>query len=325
MKITDANERANKGYDDKKEFICVCCGKPVLLTKFASAKTAKCPECKSTGRQANPDLVPIKQPKEKIEISGDTKTLPCVKCGKMTEVSKFMSASKVLCEDCKEYSSNDAPVMRLKVDVTKVNKDTMPTIEDYNILPSNIANPNLRNVTCPACGEPHMRILGIMDYSSFGLIIHYQCNKCRLLTSVSEQCKFRCHPHKIGRLYDYSGHDIEDLLGTITSTRVHNTLDKLYNIIREHNIEIEGIELPPYLYEEERPVPVGFVIPREDKDIKTIEDMIQVLDKSARSGTDVDMPEGSRYITISDTLAKQLSDKLKKLFVIEDNGDGVQV
>ena len=166
-----------------------------------------------------------------------------------------------------------------------------------------------------------MRILNILDYSDHGLIIHYQCNRCKLLVSVSEQCNSKCKTQKLGSLYDYSGHEIEDLMNSITSTRVHGTLDKLYKIIRKHNIEIEGIELPPYKYQEEKPVPVGFTIPRGDKDIKTIEDMIEVLDKSIRSGADVDMPEGTRYITISDTLAKQLSSRLKKLFTVEGNGD----
>lgn len=320
MKITDANERANKGYDDKKEFSCVCCGKKIMLTKFASAKTAKCPECKSAGKQVDPNLVPTPVQSSKPEISGNTKTLPCIQCGTMVEVSKFMSANKVLCDNCKGISSNTEP-LKLKVDVSKVNTDTMPTIEDYNVLPSIIANKNLRDITCPACGEQHMRIINILDYSSFGLIIHYQCSKCKLLVNISEQCKIRCKTQKPGYLYDYSGRVIEELMSTLTSTRVHGTLDKLYSIIKEHNIEIEGIKLPPYLFQEDRPVPVGFTIPRGDMDIKTIEDMINVLDKSIRSGDAVDMPEGARYITISDTLAKQLSERLKKLFTNEGNGD----
>ena len=318
MKVTDINERTNKGYDDKKEFTCVCCGKTVLLTKFASAKTAKCPECKSAGKQANPNLVPTTSSKDKVEISGNTKTLPCIECGTMVEVSKFMSANKVLCNNCK---GNNIVSSKLKIDISKVNMDTMPTIEDYNVLPSNIANKRLREVVCPACGESHMRILNILDYSSFGLIIHYQCNRCKLLVSVSEQCKFRCKTQKLGYMYDYSGHEIEDLMSNITNTRIHGTLDKLYSIIKEHNIPIEGIKLPPYLYEEDKPVPVGFTIPRGDMDIKTIQDMIEILDKSPRDGDAVDMPEGARYITISDTLAKQMSSKLKKLFTNEGNGD----
>ena len=312
MKVTDANERASKGYDDKKEFTCVCCGKPVLLTKFASAKTAKCPECKSAGRQINPDLVPTNIKKPRAEISGNTKTLPCTKCGTMVEVSKFMSAAKVLCDDCKGDNSGGY-TQRLKIDVSKIDRNTMPTIEDYNVLPSNIANKKLRDVVCPACGEPHMRIIQIMDYSVFGLIIHYQCNKCKLLVSVSEQCKFKCKTQKIGHMYDYSGHDIDDLLDAITSTRLHGTLDKLYTIIKEHNIPLEGIELPPYLYAEDKPVPVGFTIPRGDKDIKAVEDTIKLLECLQQDLCDVDM---NKYDI------KHSIDALKKLFTAEGNCDG---
>lgn len=320
MKVTDVNERASKGYDDKKEFTCVCCGKKIMLTKFASAKTAKCPECKSAGRQANPEFAPVQTPKAtKSQISGDTKTLPCTRCGTMVEVSKFMSAAKVLCDDCKGDGAGMVP--RLKIDVSRINRDTMPAIEDYNVLPSNIANKKLRDVVCPACGEPHMRIINIMDYSIFGLIIEYQCNKCKLLVNVSEQCKFKCKTRKMGYMYDYSGHAIEDMMDGIVSTRLHGTLDKLYGIIKEHNISLEGIEFPPYLFEQDKPVPVGFVIPKGDMDIKAIEDTINMLDNSVRNGDDVDMPEGARYITISDTLAKQLSSRLKKLFTAEGNGD----
>ena len=278
MKVTDMNERANKGYDDKKLFTCVCCGKEVLLTKFASAKTAKCPECKSAGKQANPNLVPTLTPKkQQAEVSGNTKTLPCTRCGTMTEVSKFMSAAKVLCDSCKGSSSDNTAPVKLKVDISKIDRDTMPTVEDYNILPSNIANRNLREVKCPACGKEHMRIINIIDYSTFGLIIHYQCNKCKVLVSVSEQCKTRCRTQKLGHLYDYSGHDIEDLMTAVESTRLHGTLERLYNIVKEHNIPVEGIELPPYKYQEDKPVPVGFVIPPEDRWVKTIEDTINFL------------------------------------------------
>lgn len=311
MKVTDANERASKGYDDKKEFTCVCCGKKVMLTKFASAKTAKCPECKSAGKQTNPDLVPTKQVKEKAEISGNTKTLPCVKCGTMVEVSKFMSAAKVLCDNCKDGGVIPS---KIKIDVSKVNRDTMPTIEDYNVLPSNIANKKLRDVTCPACGESHMRIVNIMDYSSFGLIIEYQCNSCKLLMTVSEQCKFRCKTRKMGHLYDYSGRAIEDMIDGMKSTRLYGTLDKLYSVIKEHNIPLEGIEFPPYLFEQDKPVPVGFTIPKGDRDIKAIEDAIQLLKDLQDRAMDPQDPD-------FDNVTKKIS-ALEKLFTMEGNGDG---
>lgn len=310
MKITDANERASKGYDDKKEFTCVCCGKKVLLTKFASAKTAKCQECKSTGKQINPELIPTQAVKTKSEIYGNTKILPCTKCGTMVEVSKFMSAAKVLCEHCKndEYRPS-----KINVDISKIDRDTMPTIEDYNVLPSNIANKRLRDVVCPACGEHHMRIINIMDYSAFGLVIEYQCNKCKLLVNVSEQCKFRCKTRKIGRLYDYSGHEIEDMVDGIESTRLYGTINRLYDIIKEHDIKLEGIELPPYLYAEDKPVPIGFVIPSGDRDIKAVQDTIQLLKDLQHDLGEADMHQND----ISNCIVA-----LQKLFTVEGNGNG---
>lgn len=313
MKITDTSERTNKGYDDKKEFTCVCCGKTVLLTKFASAKTAKCPECKSAGKNINPDLVPASTPKkQQAEISGNTKTLPCVKCGAMVEVSKFMSAAKVVCDDCK----GDGYIVpsKLKIDISKVDRDKIPSIEEYNAMPSNISNKKLRSVTCPACGEPHMRVLNVLDFSKSGLIVAYQCDNCKLLMNVSEQCYHRCKVYKPGHFIDYSGHDMIGIMTTMEHTRAYGIINRLYDIIKEHNIPIEGIELPPYVYAEQKPVPIGFTISNEDKWIKAVDDIIHLLDDSKRQGDDVDMPEGSRYITISDTLAKQLSNRLKELF-----------
>ena len=152
-----------------------------------------------------------------------------------------------------------------------------------------------------------MRILNILDYSDKGLIIHYQCNRCKLLLSVSEQCSTRCATHKAGIIYDYSGRAIEDLISSISSTRIHGTIDKLYSIIKEHNINIEGIELPPYLYAEDKPVPVGFTIPRGDKDIKAIENTIKLLE---RFQDFEDLPNEEIATTV---LA------LKKLFTVEGN------
>ena len=115
-------------------------------------------------------------------------------------------------------------------------------------------------------------------------------------------------------MYDYSGHDIDDLLDAITSTRLHGTLDKLYTIIKEHNIPLEGIELPPYLYAEDKPVPVGFTIPRGDKDIKAVEDAIKLLkdiQDRMMDPQDVDFDNVTQKITA-----------LEKLFTVEGNGDG---
>ena len=40
----------------------------------------------------------------------------------------------------------------------------------------------------------------------------------------------------------------------------------------------------------------------------------ELLDNAKRYGTEKDEPEGSRYIQISDTLARQLSEDLKRIW-----------
>lgn len=43
-----------------------------------------------------------------------------------------------------------------------------------------------------------------------------------------------------------------------------------------------------------------------------IEDVIRVLRNAVRQGDEKDEPEGSRYITISETLAEQMADCLER-------------
>mgnify|MGYP006991665260 CR=1 FL=1 len=52
-----------------------------------------------------------------------------------------------------------------------------------------IANRRLREVECPACGYKYMKPLNVIDWSQFGLIVHYQCQECYLTMNISEQCK----------------------------------------------------------------------------------------------------------------------------------------
>lgn len=50
-----------------------------------------------------------------------------------------------------------------------------------------------------------------------------------------------------------------------------------------------------------------------------IKEVIRMLDTAERLGSDTDEPEGNRYIQISDTLAKKLSDDLKQRFKFLDD------
>lgn len=311
-----------ESYKETKVCKCTSCGVDVTVTKFASAAKVLCPDCKKSGKQPNASIL-ANIPTKKIEPrskygGGDTKVLPCIKCGKEVTVTKFASAAKVLCDECKGESGGYAqrgeivtnPIINLK----KLDRSVVPTLEEYSVTPALFNNRALRKVKCPACGHDQMKILKVLDWSIFGLIIHYQCPTCKLLMSVSEQTKRMVHYRNDGDMFDYSGESIGSGISAVQGSRMSMSVMKLMKILKEHNIEVEGDEIPPYLYEETRPVPVGYCIPKDDKAIKTIDDTIKMLENTARQGSLIDTPEGSRYIQISDTLAKQMTERLKELF-----------
>jgi len=47
--------------------------------------------------------------------------------------------------------------------------------------------------------------------------------------------------------------------------------------------------------------------------ITILNELLQVLEGAIRQGTDNDIPEGSRYVQISDTLIKELCTKIRFL------------
>jgi DNA-directed RNA polymerase subunit M/transcription elongation factor TFIIS len=302
----------DKGYKDTKEFICTGCGKTIVLTKFASQKTCKCDECKANNVPTNPDIVAealkTNPPKERKKSSGgDTKTLPCVECGEMVEVSKFMSAQKVLCDKCKGTSASShvaSSNARLHVDKSKLKNVKIPPLEEYEMNGGMIANKRLREVVCPACGHEHMKPLMIADWSQFGLIVHYQCPECLLLMNISEQCKHRMKIYRPSQQFDYTGRQVREIIiGHSEHTRMGNILNTLIKVCEEHDINIDeifdkfGDTVPPYRFENEKPVPRGFVVPPEDKWISTVHQAKEFL--NANMG--------------DDTTATQIADKLNDL------------
>jgi DNA-directed RNA polymerase subunit M/transcription elongation factor TFIIS len=318
----------NKGYKDTKEFICTGCRKKIILTKFASQKTCKCDECKANNVPTNPDIVAealkTNPPKErKKSDGGDTKTLPCIECGTMVEVSKFMSAQKVLCDKCKGVSTSSSHIVssnaKLQVDKSKFSKMKIAPLEEYEMNGGIIANKRLREVICPACGHEHMKPLMIADWSQFGLIIHYQCPECLLLMNLSEQCRHEMKIYKAHQSFDYTGNQVTELINNMKHTRMSNVLGMLIKVCEDNNIDIESIFnefgdiVPPYRFENEKPVQRGFVVPPEDKWISVVHQTKELLMNANRIGNEKDNPEGSRYIQISDTLATQIADKLNEL------------
>ena len=330
-----------ESYKETKPYMCVCCGKMVTLTKFASAKTAKCQECKESGAQIKQELVDkataMNPTRSKLRAeafaqntigNGKTKICKCVKCGVDTEVSKFMSADKVLCPDCKGTSAPKeikGLAQRIVPDMSKLDRSKILPVEEYETNEVCIKNPRLRSVRCPACGHEYIKPNMVIDWSQFGLIISYQCPKCLLTMTISEQCDRVIKYHSPGIQFDYTGHQIE-AVGTSwkDQSRLVNIIRKLIKILDEHNIKIDDDEIVPYRWKNQKPVPIGFEIPKSDRFLQKMQGLFDLLDKSERMGSSVDMPEGSRYIQLSDTLAKKLSTELKQVMKEDSNGTNIE-
>lgn len=302
----------DKGYKDTKEFICTGCGKKIILTKFASQKTCRCDDCKTNNIPVNPDIVSealkSNPPKErKKSDSGSTKILPCIKCGTMTEVSKFMSASKVLCDNCKGTSVGNI-VRKLEVDKSKLGLVNIAPMEEYEINDGVIANRRLREIKCPKCGHEYMKPLSILDWSQFGLIVHYQCQECYLLMNISEQCKRQVKIYSTGKRFDYTGRQIKELgMNYVDSSRLANALITIIQKCEENNIDIDDMlkefsdTVPPYRFKEERPVDSGFEIPQEDIWIDAVHSAYELLKNASCDGN------------IDSNKSKAIADKLNRL------------
>lgn len=314
----------DKGYKDTKEFTCVGCGKKIILTKFASQKTCKCDECKANNVPINPDIVAealkINPPKERKKSSeGETKICSCIKCGKMVEVTKFATPSKVLCDECKGTSSGKA-VGTVKVDKSRLPMVNIAPIEEYEANVGIIKNERLRKVKCPACGHEYMKPLMIIDWSQFGLVIDYQCQFCYAKMFISEQCTGPTKIYKPGKRFDYAGNQIRGMAaGFAESTRMGNALKTIIGICDEHNINLDSFldefkdTVPPYKWNNEKPVPTGFVIPPEDKFMSVVKQAVDIL-KSPLDATSDD------YISISSEDARLVVDKLNNLLKGDSNG-----
>lgn len=313
-----------ESYKETKVCPCVCCGKDVTVTKFASAAKVMCDECKTSGATPNPELVAsaakAKRTASRSAYGSDTKVCKCIKCGRDVTVTKFASAAKVICDECRGVNSDDGTISGVnevnyqpKINLGKIDRTVIPDIKEYTVTPALFNNAALRHVKCPACGHDDMKILKVFDWSVFGLIIHYQCPKCKLLMSVSEQTKHMVRYRTDVDQFDYSGEAISAGISATAGARMSMACMKLIKLCQDNNITIEGDELPPYLFDEDRPVPVGYRIPNGDTTIKAIDDAIKLLMDTPREGTLLDTPEGSRYITISDTKAKAIVAALKGL------------
>lgn len=309
------------GYKEMKDFICTGCGKTIRLTKFASQKTCRCEKCKELGIPINPDIVaqavqknPAK-PRKVAQNSGTTKECECINCGKMVVVSKFMSAKKVLCDACKGVAvpetSYDAP--HLKPDMSKLDRSKLASMEEYEMNDGIIENRRLREVPCPSCGHNYMKPLMIVDWSPFGLVIDYQCQDCYTKVTVSEQCKHRMKVYNPGKQFDYTGMEVKELgLKWKDSSRMANALCILIDHCEKNNIDIDEIlkefhdSIPPYKWNNDKPVSRGFTIPPEDKWVSTVQTAIDWIDNNTQEPVDIaDRLRGLLKEETNDSDAKQ--------------------
>ena len=307
----------DKGYKDTKEFTCTGCGKKIILTKFASQKTCKCDECKANNVPINPQIVEeaLKNngPKVRQKSEGATKICNCINCGKPTEVSKFMSASKVLCDACKGTAVATDKYPQMKIDSSKFGSIKLAPIEEYEMNEGVIANPRMKNVVCPSCGHQYMKPLMIIDWSQFGLIVHYQCTECYTTSVVSEQSRSLFKRYTPGKQFDYTGVQVKDLgMSWRDNSRIANALCILIEKCEQNNINIDEVfgefsqTVPPYRNLNDRPVPSGFVIPEVDKWIYAVDEAQKLISSNAES-----LGENANII----------ADKLKELLKGDDKNE----
>ena len=310
-----------ESYKETKPFICTGCGKTIILTKFASQKTCKCDECKANNVPINPDIVAEalakNPPKERKKSDGSaTKICKCINCGDDVEVTKFMSASKVLCNKCKgvSVSSGTSNRAEFKVDKSKFKNIKMPPIEEYEMNGGMIANKRLQKVICPACGHEYMKPIMIIDWSPFGLVIQYQCPDCMTTINLSEQTRVPIKIHTPAIQFDYTGRQIKELSTSLQeSSRLANAMCILIAKCEENDINIDEVfknfneTIPPYKWINDRPVEKGFVIPEEDAWIHTVHQAYELL----KNAKEVEGEDG--YVQISSSQATEIADKLNKL------------
>ena len=310
----------DNGYKDMKEFTCTGCGKKIMLTKFASQKTCKCDECKENNVPVNLDIVAgalkTNPPRERKKTDGGaTKIRPCIKCGKETEVSKFMSDQKVLCDECKGTTS--AKVVnagKLQVDRSKLGSINLAPIEEYEVNEGVIANKGLREVCCPSCGHKYMKPLMIVDWSQFGMIVSYQCQECYTTMTISEQSRSPIKIYSLGKRFDYTGTEVRTLgMSYRDSSRLANALCILIDKCEENNINIDEVfkefaeSVPPYKYHNDKPCEKGFVIPEEDIWMDTVNKAYGLFKNAQKADTESD------YVQVRSDDASKIADKLIKL------------
>lgn len=247
---------------DTKICKCICCGTDVEVTKFASPLKTKCKSCKDSGEHENPQFITeievelqesASKKKSKTEVvDGNKKLSKCIHCGKDVWITKFGSHAKTVCDDCggshhTPKSSTNTVDRAFNIDLSKIDKSSLPSLDDLSVIPETIANKRLREVKCPACGHEYMRIIKITD-GYRGLVIHYQCDNCYTYSVVSEQSKHRIVSTNGIEVFNYRGDQIMEMVSNMHDTQYKNVIEHLISILNDNNINIDGIHIPEYIY-----------------------------------------------------------------------------
>lgn len=101
----DAEVDVQKEGDEVKACPCRVCKRPVIVTRFAAPAKVACSDHKD--RHAKTDAVHTLDKSKELHILTDkpedeTKVVPCRHCGRPCRVTRFASAAKVACLDCRK-------------------------------------------------------------------------------------------------------------------------------------------------------------------------------------------------------------------------------
>jgi len=243
-----------------KQAICICCGKDIEVSLFMSFVKAKCDRCKEAKASVidehmvrAQELQAASKGKRKttttINEGGNTKESVCIECGATCEIGKFSSHKTAKCQDCKgSTTTGSTGPVNVTVNMAKLDRSKIPSIEQLRISPIIIKNVRLQNPDCPAC-ETKMDPLNVMEASLWGLAITYQCPRCFGAMSFSEQTRHKIRPNPNGTWFSYTGREIKGMIPTKDETIVENTIQHLLDLLEERGMpieDIEGIKLPPW-------------------------------------------------------------------------------
>lgn len=261
---------------------CVCCGEMTVVTKFMSDAVVKCEPCKTSKQPVDEAILAeikgaksskAKEVSDNSPITSDgKKSAVCVQCGEDMLIGKFASAKTCVCDDCKgivdgkdQYadddeggSGNTKKSSKPKIDLSRIDRSMLPTLDEAYVMPQLINNRKLRQVTCPACGHEFMKIIKIIDSSpNRGLVIVYQCHKCLVALTLSEQCIKKMIASPMHKMFNYRAEEIESMIDSVSDVRAKNAVEYMIQLCRDNGVDVSGCDMPDNILVAEKKVPIG--------------------------------------------------------------------